>query len=595
VNIVIAVWRLLDRRQRRQLLALQAVSVLMALSTVGGIAAVLPFFTVLADPDSIAGHPWMRVLYEHLYIANRREFVVALGVGFVVMTVLANLINLVGSLAMSRFAQQVGDGFHIALFGEYLQRDYPFHARTNSATLAYKVIYQSARLTAGVLQSALTLGTNLATILCIVASVMAVNAAVAMCAIVGLSASFGGLYGLARGRLLRNGLLEGRYYELRGRIVAESFGMIKEMTLWQAQRLFVRRFAHCCASISRVVFNTAVIAQSPRYILESAIVCTLVGVALFLTGRSDAAGPWIAQLSFFGLAAYRLMPALQTSFAAIAKIRSDRSAFQNVAGDLQKARTRAEETPAIDPAWQGRPQHEIRLQRLSFRHAAQVPVTIAAVDLRIAAGTTVGFVGANGSGKTTLIDVLAGLLEPLSGHIEIDGIAVNESNRRSWQSTLAYVAQQVCLLDATLAENVAFGTAPELIDRERVWRAIRLARLEECVAALPAGLEEVLGERGARLSGGQRQRIAIARALYREASVLILDEATSALDMVAEEQIIDLLHELRPRKTLLLISHRLSALRHCDVIHELRDGHVVRSTSYAALQPVALSRTVSAK
>jgi len=593
MHTVVVMWRLLDRRQRRQLVALQAVSVLMAVSTVGGIAAILPFFTMLADPGSITHNTLVRVLYEHLHVATPREFVVALGVGFIAITVLANLINLVGTLAVSRFAHHVGDGFHIALFAEYLHRDYPFHTATHSVTLANRVIYQSARLTAGVLHSSLTLVTNLVTVLCIVASAVAVNPAVALCAIVGLSASFGGLYWLARDRLSRNGVLEGRYYELRSRIVAESFGVIKEMAIWQAQRLFVRRFAQCCASISRVVFNTAVIAQSPRYILESGIVCTLVGIALFVTGRGEGAGPWIAQLSFFGLAAYRIMPALQTSFAAIARIRSDRAAFESVASDLERAREHAGESHPIDAVWQGRPQRDIRLQALSYRHRPQESAGIDAIDLRIAAGSTVGFIGANGSGKTTLVDVVAGLLNPVSGHIEVDGIVVDDTNRRSWQSTLAYVPQKVFLLDATLVENVAFGVELELIDRERVKWAVRLAQLEDCVGTLPAGLDEVVGEGGARLSGGQRQRIAIARALYRDASVLILDEATSALDMDAEEQIMNILDGLRPRLTLLLVSHRLSSLRHCDVIHELRDGCIVRSTTYDELQPVL--RTVGAK
>jgi HlyD family secretion protein len=295
----------------------------------------------------------------------------------------------------------------------------------------------------------------------------------------------------------------------------------------------------------------------------------------------------VAQLSFFGLAAYRLLPALQQAFAAITKIRANRSAVESVADDLRQAlrHARRGETRAIDRSWQGRPRREIRLNAVTFHHTADRPAAVQGLSLCIPAGATVGVVGANGSGKTTLVDLLTGLLAPDAGNIEVDGIVLDDTNRGAWQATIAYVPQHVFLLDTTLAQNIALGTPAEQIDRERMRAAVRLARLEECVVALPGGYDEVLGERGARLSGGQRQRLAIARALYRQASLLILDEATSALDGAAEEQVVDMLHDLRPTCTVVLIAHRMSALRHCDVIHELANGRLVRSGTYADLGP----------
>jgi len=175
------------------------------------------------------------------------------------------------------------------------------------------------------------------------------------------------------------------------------------------------------------------------------------------------------------------------------------------------------------------------------------------------------------------VDLLAGLIVPQSGRVEIDGVGLDESTRAAWQETVAYVPQQVFMFDATFAENVAIGVPRAQIDVARVETAIRMAQLSDCVASFPNGIDEVLGERGCRLSGGQRQRLGIARALYRQASVLILDEATSSLDNAAEEQIVDMLEQLRPRCTIVLVAHRMSALRHCDVIHEIRGGQIARS------------------
>jgi ATP-binding cassette, subfamily B, bacterial PglK len=596
------VWRLLDQRQQRRLVALQMLSVLMALSTVGGLAPILPFFSALAEPHAIAHYPALRFLYEHLHFSDEHRFVIALGVAFAAGVVLSNGINLLGSLAIDRFAYQVGDALHTALFNEYLHRSYGFHAKTHSSKLTNNILHETGRVTGGILRHGLILVTNIVTIVFIVGSMIFLNPRVATLAIVGLGASYAAVYALARRRLRRNGRIESREYAERTKIVSESLGAIKELIILQAQRSFVVRFARSCQSISATVVSTLAISQSPRPILECATVCVLVTVALYTSNSGEGVGPWIAQLSFMGLAVYRLLPALQQAFLAIVRIRADRHALESVADDLQRARARGPVagSTAAEHAWRGRPRREIQLRGVSFFPAEGRPAAIANLTLCIPAGAVVGFIGANGSGKTTLVDLLSGLLVPQSGQVVVDGIVLSEANRNAWQSTLAYVPQNIFICDCTVAENIALGVPAAQIDHERVRAAVQLARLEDCVNALPNQYDEALGERGARLSGGQRQRLGIARALYREASVLIMDEPTSALDGAAEREIMDMLAARREGKTVFLIAHRLGSLQHCDVIHELAKGQIVRSGTYnelsvawsadrAALQAYAVS------
>ncbi len=579
------VWRLLDLRQRRRLVALQILSVLMGLSTVGGLAPILPFFSALADPQAIAHYPALRFLYEHLHFTDPQRFVTGLGVAFAAGVVLSNAVNLFGSLAIDRFAYQVGDALHTALFNEYLHRSYGFHARTHSSILTNNILHETGRVVNGILRHGLILVTNIITISFIVGSMIVLNAQVATLAIAGLGASYVAVYALARRRLWRNGRIQSREYAERTRIVTESLGPIKEIIILQAQRSFVARFAQSCQSISRTVISTLAISQSPRPILECTTVCVLVAVALSTSRRGEGLGPWIAQLSFMGLAVYRLLPALQQAFLAVVRIRSDRHALQSVADDLQRARAQGPVTACAAPehAWHGRPRREINMCAVSYYPAAGRPPAIANLTLCIRAGGVVGLVGANGSGKTTLLDLLSGLLVPQSGQVVIDGIVLSETNLNQWHAALAYVPQDIFICDCTVAENVALGVPTAQIDRERVRAAVRLARLEECVNALPNGYDEVLGERGAGLSGGQRQRLGIARALYREASVLILDEPTSALDGAAEREIIDMLTSRREGRTVVLVAHRLTSLQRCDVIHELANGRIVRSGTYDEL------------
>jgi ABC-type multidrug transport system fused ATPase/permease subunit len=585
MKVLRSIWCLLDSRQRRRLVAMQILSVLMALSTVGGMAAILPFFTVLADSHSIAAHPTLRLLYEQIHFASESRFVVALGVVFAAAVVLSNVVNLVGSLAIDRFAFHVGDSLHTALFDEYLHRGFGFHSRTNSATLTSNVLHETGRVAGGILRHGLILVTNLVAVVCIVGSIVLLDPLVAIFAILGLGASYAAVYAIARARLRRNGEIESDEFAERTRIVGESFGAIKELLILQAQPLFVARLARCCRSISKTIVSNLAISQSPRHVLECATACVLVGVALYSHLRGEPVGPLVAELSFIGLAVYRLLPALQQVFLAIVRIRSDAPAFEHIETDLQLSRLRlpASDSAGIQNSWLGRPRREILLKGISFSHSAFGALVFAQLTLRIPAGAIVGFIGVNGSGKTTLVDIVSGLLVPRSGHIEIDGIALDDANRIAWQSTIAYVPQSVFLCDTTLAENIALGVPIERIDRKRLNDVVRLARLEQCVADLPNGYEEYLGERGARLSGGQRQKLGIARALYRDASMLIMDEATSSLDAVAEHDITDMLASLRPARTILLVAHRMNALKHCDLIYELANGHITRSERFGSV------------
>lgn len=585
MSVFLQLWRLLDARQRRGFVLAQGLALLMAAFTLAGVAAVAPFFAVLADRQLITRNPLLAWLYQHFEFTSERGFVVALGVAVLTIVVLGNVISVWGALALNRFANRVGHQFCVALFDEYLHRSLQFHLASNSATLFNHVVWAVTRGTTGVLQSFLLLLTNVATSVLIIGAIVIIHPLIATTAAAALCGSYGLVYLLARQRLLRNGMLESRHHEERAKIASEAFGAMREIIVLNGQEFFREKFARSSAALWRAALNTNTIAQSPRYILEALVAAALVAGATMSIGRDRSSGEWLAELSFLGFAAYRLLPSLQQIFHGAVKIRGDRAAFQRIAADLHAAR-RPDRRPvrtADALSWRGRPHAAIALQGVQFGYATGRAPAIRDVQLTIPAGATVAFVGPSGSGKTTLAELILGLLCPTGGTIEVDGIPLTASNRGDWQSTIAYVPQHAFLFDASLAENVALATDFARIDFERLGHALRLAQLEEFVSTLPRGYREIVGEHGVRLSGGQRQRVGIARALYRRASLLVLDEPTSALDGLTESEVMSAIEGLRGQCTIILIAHRMRTVRQCDLIFELDGGRVVTTGTYAQL------------
>jgi ATP-binding cassette subfamily B protein len=222
----------------------------------------------------------------------------------------------------------------------------------------------------------------------------------------------------------------------------------------------------------------------------------------------------------------------------------------------------------------------VRFNDVRFRYGDAGPWVLNGINLVVPKGARIGFVGSTGSGKSTALDLLMGLLDPTQGEILVDGRPISGDLKRAWQRTIAHVPQNIFLSDSTVAENIAFGVSPDKIDYDRVRKAAEQARIAEFIESRPEGYGAFVGERGVRLSGGQRQRIGIARALYKQASVLVFDEATSALDNETEQAVMQAIEGLSQDLTIVIIAHRLSTLKSCTQIVELADGGIKRTGTY---------------
>src|ERR1700730_1825338 len=404
-NLVSDIWSVLTPGQRRWVLAAQLLSILMAFSTVGGIAAIVPFFAVLGQPELIYHNALLHWAYVHGGFSSKRGFVVALGIAFSAVMLIANLINVLGSLAMGRLALWIGTEMQSTLFGEYLSRPYSFHIRANGTTLFNNILYETARATNGVLRNAFMLVTNLVAASFIILSILLLNPMIALAMIAGLAGGYALIYFVLRNRLLQLGQTQSRFAIEQTQILHESFGAIKEIIVLRAQNFFRGRFERASKSFSLAAAHSQVAAENPRHLMECIAAVGLVGLALVLGGRENGVGPWLGQLTFLTFAAYRLLPTLQLVFAASVNIRADRAGLALIAPDLLRARAATHTTLAnftrTDCIWQVRPQQEIRLEEVSFRYATDQPWALRGVSLRIPPRPAVGIVGVQGSGAST--------------------------------------------------------------------------------------------------------------------------------------------------------------------------------------------------
>ena len=303
-------------------------------------------------------------------------------------------------------------------------------------------------------------------------------------------------------------------------------------------------------------------------------------LAYALSQQDGGVSTALPVLGALAIGAQRLLPALQQIYSAWAAIAGNHASLadiivllnQPLPGYLLKS------APAQLPF-----KNSICFDSVRFRYSNESPWVLDGINLTIPKGARVGFVGSTGSGKSTTLDILMGLLKPTEGQILVDDKPIKGNRLRAFQQNIAHVPQNIYLADTTLAENIAFGVPLDIIDLNRVRNAARQAQIADFIESNPSGYQAYVGEQGIRLSGGQLQRIGIARALYKQANVLIFDEATSALDNNTEKSVMDAIKGLNNDLTILLIAHRLTTVRNCDTIIELEKGRIISQGTYEHL------------
>ncbi len=583
-------YRLLSPAHRRRLWGLGFLVLLSGFFEIGGIASIMPFMGMIVDPKLALENRWIARIHQAIPLPPT-PFLMALGGLVLLVLLLSNLVSALTVWSILRFSFAAGRDLSKTMFAVYLNHPYLFFLNRNTSELAQTTLFEIGRVVNNILIPLLTVFSRAAIGLFILALLVWVNPMIALMAGAVLGGAYVAVYLLVRRTLVRTGQEVSRENSRRFQIASESFAGIKDIKILGREKAFFDLFAAPVERYSLFQSKSQMISLLPRYAMETLAFGGIIVIVLALLSMGGGIGQTLPLISLYALAGYRLMPTLQQIFANWALIRFNLPAIDKVVDDIESLPGQGEGAgsfrlpPVPEPVESPLPFHrEIRLDGVSFSYPGREEAVLDRLTLSIPANASVGIVGSTGSGKTTTLDILLGLLEPAEGCLLVDDVPVTGENRRRWQANIGYVPQQIMLIDDTVRKNIAFGIPEDRIDDEKIVRAAKLAHLHDFILSeLSRGYETGIGERGVRLSGGQRQRIGIARALYHDPAVLVLDEATSALDNLTETVIMEALATLSRQKTILMVAHRLTTVRDCDVIVVLERGRVSDIGNYQEL------------
>ena len=582
-------WLKLSSRRRKQFALLSILMLAGGVTEVVSLGAVIPFLAALAAPEKVLSHPVVDALFSalcHIYSAFGEKFpqittshpqtlssvvspaavLPVLATAFALAALSAGAIRLLLLWASTRLANAAGADLSLEVYRRTLYQPYSVHVSRNSSAIISNIT-SKVGLVILTLSSCLTIGTSSIIIISIVAALFAINPTVALIASLSLGLSYVILTKISRKNMLYNSVQMAKEQTQVVKALQEGLGGIRDVLLDGTQPVYCHIYQLADSPLRKARASITFIGQSPRFVMESIGMVLFAVLALGMTHGPQGTLAALPVLGALALGAQRLLPALQQGYAAWSGMLGSQVSTDEVLELLDQSLPPEASQPLPAPL----PfKKSIQFDSVKFRYTSETPWVLNGLSFNIPKGTRVGFVGKTGSGKSTCLDLLMGLLERSSGQITVDGTVLEQGNIRSWQRNIAHVPQAIYLADTSLAENIAFGVAPEKIDMKRVREAARQAHIADFIESSPQGYQALVGERGIRLSGGQRQRIGIARALYKQATVLVFDEATSALDNETEQAVMEAIEDLSTDLTILIIAHRLTTIKNCAKIIELK-------------------------
>ena len=584
--MLIRLWNHLSKRRQKQFIWMQIFIVVASFFEMASLGAVVPFLGVLSEPEPVFQNEYLQPFIKFFGITEANQLALPMTVLFVSLVLLSAIIRLILLWTLTRLSQLAGADLSINIYRHTLYQDYSVHVSRNSSEVINGIITKTQTVSKGVFGPILNLISTSVTIIGIIAVLLLINVTVTLTAFIG----FGSLYlivmYLTRRNLRENSQHIAEKSDLMVKSLQEGLEGIREVLINNNQKFYTELYRSSDLQMRRASWRNEMIYSSPRFGMEGVGISIVAIFAYSATLNLGGIDQFLPILGAFVLGAQKLLPAIQKAYASYSRVKGSKYSLMDVITLLDQPLPVSvdEQSLAYFPY-----ENSIELKNLSFRYSEESPWILKNINLEIPKGSVVGVVGTTGCGKSTLLDLIMGLLPPSYGEVKVDNVSLKADNKRSWQAHISNVPQHIYLSDGTIEENIAFGLPSDEIDHERVLEAAKKAQLSDLIENWGKGYQTLVGERGTRLSGGQRQRVGLARAFYKQTDVLILDEATSALDDQTELAVMDSIESFDEELTVVIIAHRTTTLKSCDMIIKLSSDYTMQILSYEELMNLKIN------
>jgi ATP-binding cassette, subfamily B, bacterial PglK len=570
-SLLSRLWVHISPMRRKQIAGFSVLLLLGTIAEVVSLGMVLPFLGVLTSSETIYLHPWSQPFISVLGLTSAEQLLLPFSLLFALTAILSGLARLSLLWVQTRLGNNIGNDIGSAAFRRTLYQSYDVHTARNSSEVIAVLMTKVNTSIYFIVIPLFMLISSVFVILAVLVFLFIIDPWLTIVTILAV----GGLYLIValttKARLSFNSKVVTEKTNDVAKIVQEGLGGIRDVLIDELQETYFKIYKRVDGQLRYALSNIAIIGGAPRPVIEAVSMVLISMLAYSLIDAEKDISLAIPMLGTIALAAQRLLPLVQQGYSSWTSMLGGQESLADVLELLEQPMPNCSSLPA-SPLISFKKQ--INIKDLDFRYTTTGPLVLNKVNLQIPRGSKIGFIGTTGSGKSTLLDIIMGLISPSSGSICIDGMVLNQSNRRQWQALIAHVPQAIFLSDASIAENIALGVRKEDIDWVKLREAGDKAQISSIISESPKGYETLVGERGLRLSGGQRQRIGIARALYKKAEVLVFDEATSALDTNTESAVMKALESMDKNITIFIVAHRVSTLKDCDKIIALDKGHL---------------------